>query len=206
MTAGDATIIPRIITETGVEARIAKMIEPIIEDLGYQLVRIKLSSRDGSTLQIMAERPNGDMNVEDCAIVSRAISPALDVEDPIDARYHLEISSPGIDRPLVRPRDFQEWVGHEAKVETQMMRNGRKRYRGVIKKADNTQITLYVEDNVGGPVDEVFLFTELDDAKLVMTDALVSEALKRSKVQEAELNEKGEVSFIDEDNAPQTHH
>ncbi len=198
--------VPRVITESGIEARVAQIIEPVIEDLGYQLVRIKLSSRDGSTLQIMAERPNGEMNVEDCAIVSRAISPVLDVEDPIDRNYHLEISTPGIDRPLVRPKDFKDWVGFEVKIESQMMRDGRKRYRGLLKQADDEQILLYIEDAVGGPVEEKFMLTELEDAKLVMTDALVAAALKRSKAKQAELNEKGEVSFIEDDETSKTHH
>jgi len=106
----------------------------------------------------------------------------------------------------VRPRDFQEWIGHEAKIETQMMRSGRKRYRGVIKQADNEKIKLYVEDNVGGPIDEFFQYAELDEAKLVMTDSLVDEALKRTKVKQAELNENGEVSFVEEETPPQIRH
>lgn len=199
-------IVPRIIRETGVEARVADIIEPIIEDLGYQLVRIRLSNRDGATLQIMAERPSGDMNVDDCAIISREISPALDVEDPIKSNYNLEISSPGVDRPLVRPNDFIEWAGFEAKIETQMMRDGRKRYRGLIKSADEDGLVLYVKDAEGGPRDYDFKYDELDDCKLVMTDDLVSAALKRSKIMQAELNDEGEVAFIDDDTKTTTHH
>ena len=108
---------PRIVTESGLEARIAHIVEPVIAGLGYRLVRVKVSSLNGTTLQIMAERPDGTMNVEGCERLSRDLSPALDVEDPIDRAYHLEVSSPGIDRPLVRRSDFERWAGHHAKIE-----------------------------------------------------------------------------------------
>ena len=108
---------PRIVTEQGLDARVAAIVEPVIEDLGYRLVRTSISAANGCTLQIMAERPDGTMTVEDCETISRAVSPALDVEDPINRAYHLEVSSPGIDRPLVRAGDFERWAGHEMKVE-----------------------------------------------------------------------------------------
>ena len=97
----------RIIVEEGLEGRIAAIVEPVIEQLGYRLVRIRMSGLNGTTLQIMAERPDGTMTVEDCEAVSRGVSPVLDVEDPLDRAYHLEVSSPGIDRPLVRRQDFE---------------------------------------------------------------------------------------------------
>ena len=108
----------RLIVEEGQEARIAAIIMPEIESLGFRLVRVRLSQMNGLTLQIMAERPDGSMSVEDCEILSNAVSPVLDVEDPINAAYHLEVSSPGIDRPLVRRSDFETWSGHVAKLET----------------------------------------------------------------------------------------
>ncbi|MEP5515732.1 MAG: ribosome maturation factor RimP, partial [Bauldia litoralis] len=122
----------RIVMEQGLDARVAAIVEPVIEDLGYRLVRTKISAANGCTLQIMAERPDGTMTVEDCESISRAVSPALDVDDPINRAYHLEVSSPGIDRPLVRPGDFERWAGHELKVEMAVMQDGRKRFRGLL--------------------------------------------------------------------------
>jgi ribosome maturation factor RimP len=122
----------RIVTETGLEARIARIVEPVATGLGYRLVRVKLSSMNGATLQVMAERPDGTMTVEDCERLSRDLSPVLDVEDPIDAAYHLEVSSPGIDRLLVRRSDFERWVGHQAKVELTRPLDGRRRFKGLL--------------------------------------------------------------------------
>ena len=114
----------RIIVEEGLEGRIAAIVEPVIEQLGYRLVRIRMSGLNGTTLQIMAERPDGTMTVEDCEAVSRGVSPVLDVEDPLDRAYHLEVSSPGIDRPLVRRQDFEAWAGHLIKLETNRLLDG----------------------------------------------------------------------------------
>src|SRR3712207_6700809 len=119
----------RLITETGVAARVAAIVEPVIEDLGFRLVRVKVSGLNGCTVQIMAERPDGGRSVEDCETVRRAVSPVLDLENPIERAYHLEISSPGIDRPLVRSGDFERWVGHGAKIEMGTPVDGRKRFR-----------------------------------------------------------------------------
>ena len=172
----------RIIIESGVEAKVANIIEPEIEDLGYRLVRVKLSNINGATLQIMAERPDGTMNVAGCEEVSRAISPVLDIEDPISQAYHLEISSPGIDRPLVRLSDFVTWAGHTAKLETHQIVNGRKRYKGMIISVAGNDITFRREaPNEGEDPEFVLPITEIKDAKLVMTDDLITEALKRDK-------------------------
>ena len=122
----------RLTRETGLDARIAHIVEPIANDLGYDLVRVKVSGLNGMTVQIMAERPDGTMTVEDCELLSRNVSPAMDVADPINREYHLEISSPGIDRPLTRSKDFENWAGHEAKVEMDVAVDGRKRFRGVL--------------------------------------------------------------------------
>lgn len=129
MSVGDLAE-PRIVPEIGLEARIAHIVEPVIAGLGYRLVRVKVSAQNGTTLQIMAERPDGTMTVEDCERVSRDVSPALDVEDPIERAYHLEVSSPGIDRPLVRRSDFARWQGHQAKVEMERPLDGRRRFKG----------------------------------------------------------------------------
>jgi len=172
----------RIIRETGLEARVAGIVMPVLDALGYRLVRVRLSSQDGLTLQIMAERPDGTMTVEDCEEVSRAVSPALDVEDPIEGAYQLEISSPGIDRPLVRLGDFEAAVGHTARIETSVMVGGRKRFRGEIAACTPEAITI-VRDKVAegeDPLSEIPL-DAIGEAKLVLTDALIREALKKDK-------------------------
>ena len=172
----------RTIMETGVAAKVAAIVEPEIEDLGYRLVRVKLSNINGSTLQIMAERPDGTMNVEGCEEISRAISPVLDIEDPISHAYHLEVSSPGIDRPLVRLSDFGTWVGHVVKLETHQMIEGRKRYKGTILSIDENEITFRREMTGADEAPEFTLrIMDIKEAKLVMTDQLIEEALRRDK-------------------------
>ncbi len=131
-TAAGETGDDRIIRESGIDARVAMIVEPVLRAIGFRLVRVRLSGQNGLTLQIMAEREDGTMTVEDCEEVSRAVSPALDVEDPIEKAYHLEVSSPGIDRPLVRKSDFGNWIGHLVKMETAVMVAERKRFRGKI--------------------------------------------------------------------------
>ncbi|MCB2077576.1 MAG: ribosome maturation factor RimP [Novosphingobium sp.] len=173
---------PRIIAETGQEARVAAIVEPVLADLGFRLVRIRLSGMNGLTLQIMAERPDGTMSIEDCEAVSRAISPVLDIEDPIAAPYNLEISSPGIDRPLVRLSDFTTWIGHKAKIETRALVDGRKRFKGRIAGVDEKKVTLTRED-AGADEDNEYVvpLAEIADARLVLDDALIREALRRDK-------------------------
>ena len=172
----------RTIVETGLEARVAAIIEPEIEDLGFRLVRVKISGVNGMTLQVMAERPDGTMDVSGCEAISRAISPILDVEDPIERAYHLEISSPGIDRPLVRRSDFESWSGHVVKLETHEMINGRKRYKGLILKVEGEDITFRREAPAKDEDPEfVIPVNGIKDAKLVLTDELIDEALKRDK-------------------------
>ncbi len=136
---------PRVVAERGLDARVAAIVEPVIVDLGYRLVRVRVTSQNGCTLQIMAERPDGTMGVGDCEEVSRMVSPALDVDDPIDRAYHLEVSSPGIDRPLVRRSDFEHWAGHVAKVELAVTRDGRKRFRGVLAGLDGDRFALRLD-------------------------------------------------------------
>jgi ribosome maturation factor RimP len=173
----------RIITETGIEARVARIVEPVASDLGYRLVRVKLSSMNGATLQIMAERPDGIMTVEDCERLSRDLSPVLDVEDPIDAAYHLEVSSPGIDRPLVRRSDFARWAGHEAKIELLRPRDGRRRFKGLLVGVEDDAVGLRMETK--GKLDEAMTVSlplaEIEEARLVLTDALVRETLRKEK-------------------------
>ena len=140
--AAEQTGDDRIIRESGIDARIALIVEPVLRAIGFRLVRVRLSGQNGLTLQIMAEREDGTMTVEDCEEVSRAVSPALDVEDPIDKAYHLEVSSPGIDRPLVRKSDFATWIGHLVKMETSILVDDRKRFRGKIAEADDEGILI----------------------------------------------------------------
>ena len=122
----------RLIGESGMALAVAKVVEPVIEGLGYRLVRVKISGTNGCTVQIMAEKPDGTMGIDECEEVSKAISPVLDVDDPVGRAYHLEISSPGIDRPLVRKGDFERWAGYEAKIEMATAAEGRKRFRGIL--------------------------------------------------------------------------
>jgi len=172
----------RIVRENGLEARIAAMVEPAIVDLGFRLVRIKLSGLNGLTLQIMAERPDGTMSVDDCEAVSRAVTPVLDVEDPIDREYNLEISSPGIDRPLVRAIDFERWKGHLAKLELAVPLDGRKRFRGEIRAIDGDALVLRLEDLPDDGEPDIRLpLSDIAEARLVMTDALVEASRKAEK-------------------------
>ena len=139
----------RIVSEVGLEARVAHMVEPVVAGLGYRLVRVKVGAQNGTTLQIMAERPDGSMTVDDCERMSRDLSPALDVEDPIGRAYHLEVSSPGIDRPLVRRSDFERWAGHVAKIELARPLDGRKRFRGKLAGVDGDRVGLVLDDAAG---------------------------------------------------------
>ncbi|MEP3277563.1 MAG: ribosome maturation factor RimP [Stappiaceae bacterium] len=173
---------PRIVVEQGLDARVAAVAEPVIEDLGFRLVRVRYSGLNGGTLQIMAERPDGTMNVEGCEMVSRALSPVLDVEDPISGTYNLEISSPGIDRPLVRGSDFEFWAGHVVKVELAVLFEGRKRFRGQLLGVEADTVVIKLADV---PAEEPDTFkvpmADISDARLVMTDELIEAALKAGK-------------------------
>lgn len=168
----------RITRESGVEARIAHIVEPIANDLGYEVVRIKVSATNGMTVQIMAERPDGTMSVDDCEVLSRNVSPALDVADPISREYHLEVSSPGIDRPLTRAKDFANWAGHEVKLEMERAVEGRKRFRGILLGVRNGTTGLRLAD--APDANEVWLtLEEIAEAKLILTDALLNAARHR---------------------------
>ena len=181
---------PRLVVEPGLPARVATIVEPVIEQLGYRLVRVRVSSAEGCTVQIMAERPDGTMSVEDCEAVSRALSPVLDVDDPIERAYRLEISSPGIDRPLVRKSDFERYTGHLAKIETSMPIQGRKRFRGVLAGTEGETARIRRDDAAEGEETEIMIpIEEMSEAKLVLTDELVTEALRREKSAKREARE-----------------
>jgi len=182
----------RLIAEQGVAARVATIAEPLLAGLGYRLVRVRVSGLAGCTVQIMAERPDGTMTIEDCETVSRALSPVLDVEDPINRAYRLEISSPGIDRPLVRRSDFDRFAGHAVKVEMTVPIAGRRRFRGVLLGVEGEAARVRREDVVAGEEGDVLLLIEdMVEARLVLTDALVAEALKRGKAAGATGQQSG---------------
>jgi ribosome maturation factor RimP len=182
----------RLITENGVASRVTAIIEPVVEDLGFRIVRVKVTGTNGCTVQIMAERPDGTMSVHDCETVSRAISPVLDLEDPIGRAYYLEVSSPGIDRPLVRAGDFERWAGYEAKIEMAVPVEGRKRYRGIIRGVAGGRVAVELPDIKEGedPVVHLIL-TDLGEARLVLTDDLIRESLRRGTAP-AETDEDAE--------------
>src|SRR5260370_10468302 len=141
---------PRLVVEPGVAARVSAVAGPVLQGLGYRLVRINISAEAGCTVQIMAERPDGTMQIEDCEAISRALSPVLDVADPIDRAYRLEISSPGFDRPLVRPSDFERYAGHLVKIETAVTLSGRKHFRVTLGSTKSHALPLQLEEPPAG--------------------------------------------------------
>jgi ribosome maturation factor RimP len=156
--------------------------------MGYRLVRIKISGESGCTVQIMAERPDGTMQIDDCEAISRALSPVLDVADPIDRAYRLEISSPGIDRPLVRRSDFERHAGHLVKIEMTVAHQGRKRFRGLLEGVEGDAVRLHRDDTrPGEDADVALVMEEIADARLVLTDELIAESMRRGKAAEREL-------------------
>ncbi|MDR3422542.1 MAG: ribosome maturation factor RimP [Xanthobacteraceae bacterium] len=173
---------PRLISEPGRAARVAALAEPVLAALGYRLVRVRVSGSAGCTVQIMAERPDGTMAIEDCEAASRALSPILDVADPIEGPYQLEISSPGIDRPLVRRSDFDRYAGHVARVETLVPVEGRRRFRGALIGAEGECVRLRPDEPAtAAPADILLRIDDIAEARLVLTDALIAQSLRRSK-------------------------
>lgn len=174
---------PRLIIEHGPASRVARVIEPMVKSLGFRLVRVRITPLNGCTLQIMAERPDGSFTVEDCEALSRALSPLLDIEEPVSGAYNLEISSPGIDRPLVRVSDFARWVGFDTKVEMAMMLNGRKRFRGPIEGVEGDAVRLGLPDAPDDAEKFALLpLREIGEARLVLTDEVIAESLRRTKL------------------------
>jgi ribosome maturation factor RimP len=206
MSDGQTQTDARFFRETGLAARLAQLVEPVLFDLGYRLVRVQISGRDGQTVQIMAERPDGSMTAGDCERVSRRVSAVLDVEDPIEGAFHLEISSPGIDRPLVRPSDFDTWAGHEAKVELKEAVSGRKRFKGLVEGFTDGEVRMLVDltdaatkttrrEVLGFPI------ALLEDARLVLTDELIRESLSRAKRARSAEPERDAADFAALDGA-----
>jgi ribosome maturation factor RimP len=174
---------PRLIVEQGMAARVAAIAGPVLLGLGYRLVRVKISGTASLTVQIMAERADGSMTIEDCEASSRALSPVFDVEDPIDREYRLELSSPGIDRPLVRRSDFVRYAGHEAKIEMEVPLGTQKRFRGIVLGVEGDAARLRPRDAASEAADVLLPIADMAEARLVLTDALVTESLRRGKQQ-----------------------
>jgi ribosome maturation factor RimP len=184
---GPASAMSDLIAKTAIDRRMAEILTPVIEGMGFELVRIRLMGGQTKTLQIMAERPGGGIEVDECAQISTAVSAVLDVEDPLEDAYTLEVSSPGIDRPLTRLKDFESFEGYEARIETTEMIDGRRRFKGVLAGVEGDEVLLNLEE--GGDTVTVGLnFEWLSDAKLVLTDELIREMLKARKA----------AGFIDE--------
>jgi ribosome maturation factor RimP len=169
-----------LIAKTAIDRRLADIISPVLEGLGFELVRIRLMGGKTRTLQIMADRPEGGINVDDCADISTAVSAVLDVEDPIDDNYTLEVSSPGIDRPLTRLKDFDAWEGYEARIETSELIDGRRRFKGFLRGTEDQEVLIEIEES-GETLTIGLQFDWLSDAKLILTDELIAEMLRQRK-------------------------
>ena len=181
---------PRLVVEPGVAARVSAVAGPVLQGMGYRLVRIRISGEFGCTVQIMAERPDGTMLIDDCEAISRALSPVLDVADPIEKAYRLEISSPGIDRPLVRRSDFERYTGHLVKIDMAVAHQGRKRFRGLLAGVEGDAVRLHRDDiRAGEDADVLLVMEDISDARLVLTDELIAESMRRGKQAERELKQ-----------------
>lgn len=195
-----------LIAKTAMDRRLADIITPVIEGLGFELVRIRLMGGATRTLQIMADKPEGGIGVEHCSEISTAVSAVLDVEDPIEENYVLEVSSPGIDRPLTRLKDFEMWKGWEARVETTELIDGRRRFKGTLAGVEGDEVLIEIEEP-GGEVTIGLQFDWLSDAKLILTDELITEMLRQKKasgvIDESQFDEIDETEGDDEEDAPE---
>ncbi|MEM6354854.1 MAG: ribosome maturation factor RimP [Pseudomonadota bacterium] len=184
-----------LVAKAPIDQKLAEIVRPTVESMGFGLVRLRLMGGKRTTVQIMAERPDGTMEIEDCAKLSRAVSAVLDVEDPLEANYVLEVSSPGIDRPLTRLEDFDRWEGFEAKLETEDMIEGRKRFKGILAGIEGSEILIEIDEGTIG-----LEFDWLSDAKLVLTDDLVAESLRRGgKAGQPEFDETAFDDIVEVD-------
>ena len=188
----------RFLRETGVAADVAAIVEPVLEEMGFRLVRVKVQGGAADKIvQLMAERPDGSITIDECEAISKRISPVIDVADPVSGKYRLEVSSPGIDRPLVRPSDFEDWAGHEMKIELTEPVDGRRKFKGVLDGFEDGEVRITADTGEEG-VQHLGLPVHLiADAKLVLTDELVREALTRAK--ERHSNRPGDGAELDED-------
>ena len=196
----------RIVRESGIDARIASIVLPVLRGMGFRLVRVRLLGQNGLTLQIMCERDDGTMTVEDCEEVSRAVSPALDVADPVEKHYHLEVSSPGIDRPLVRKSDFSTWIGHLVKMETSILVTDRKRFKGKIAEAGENDVLIVRDVPAYGEEPTVRVpYEAVAEARLVLTDDLIRDALSKDNQARKEARKRrGEPEDAGAEDATET--
>ena len=198
-----------LIAKSAIDRRLAAIVTPVIEGMGFELVRIRLMGGNTRTLQIMADRPDGGIVVDDCGEISIAVSAVLDVEDPVEENYILEVSSPGIDRPLTRLKDFEMWKGWEARMETTELIDGRRRFKGTLGGVEGDEVLIMIEE--GGETVTIGLqFEWLADAKLILTDELISEMLRQKKASgtfdETQFDEVETSEGDDDDVAEETKH
>ena len=188
-----------LIAKAAIDRRVQEIIEPVIADMGFELVRVRLMSGKSTTLQIMAQKPDGTIEVDECGRISTAVSAVLDVEDPILDAYTLEVSSPGIDRPLTRLKDFEQWKGYEAKIETEELIDGRRRFKGELQGVEDDEVLIEIEEGTIG-----LKFEWLSDAKLVLTDNLIREVLRSRKdagqIDETQFDDVETIIDGDEEN------
>ena len=200
-----------LIAKTAIDRRLAAIVGPVIEGLGFELVRIRLMGGRTRVLQIMADRPDGGIEVDDCATISTAVSAVMDVEDPIEENYVLEVSSPGIDRPLTRLKDFDMWVDYEARIETTELIDGRRRFKGTLQGTEGDEVLIEIEEG-GQPLTIGLKFDWLSDAKLILTDELIAEMLRQRKasgaIDESQFTDIEEFEGEEEDpsETPETKH
>lgn len=196
-----------LIAKTAIDRRLADIVTPTIEGLGFELVRIRLMGGKTRILQIMADRPEGGIVVDECARISTAVSAVLDVEDPVEDNYILEVSSPGIDRPLTRLKDFDMWVGYEARIETTELIDGRRRFKGELAGTEGEEVLITLEEGKDNFVTIGLQFDWLSDAKLILTDELIAEMLRQRKASgtfdEADFDEIQETTGDEADDAEQ---
>ncbi|GAB1479438.1 ribosome maturation factor RimP [Paracoccaceae bacterium] len=191
-----------LIDKTAIDRRLADHVGPVIEGLGFELVRIRLMGGKTRILQIMADRPEGGIGVDECGDISTAVSAVLDVEDPLEDNYILEVSSPGIDRPLTRLKDFEMWKGWEARIETTELIDGRRRFKGGLMGVEGDEVLIELDE--GAETVTIGLkFDWLSDAKLILTDELIAEMLRQKKTHEPAEGEFDEIEETDgEDEEP----
>lgn len=169
-----------LVARTAIDRRLAEIVRPAVEAVGFELVRLRLMSGKTRTLQIMADRADGGIEIDELGEITTMVSAVLDVEDPVEDAYVLEVSSPGIDRPLTRFKDFDTWADYEARVETAELIDGRRRFKGMLRGTEGDEILIEIEDH-GAPVTIGLKFSWLSDAKLVLTDELIAETLRTRK-------------------------
>jgi len=187
-----------LVARAAIDLRLAEIVKPAVEAAGFELVRLRLMSGKTRTLQIMADRPEGGIEIDELGEITRLVGAVLDVEDPLEDAYVLEVSSPGIDRPLTRLKDFDTWSGHEARIETTELIDGRRRFKGILQGTEDGEILIEIEDK-GEPVVIGLQFPWLSDAKLVLTDELIAQTLRAKK--DAGVINESDFDTIETDSA-----